>query len=86
MSEARSLPEVTLWWVGSRATVRTGLPILRGCLSCCLFQEATGQPSSITLYLWCLLQTALGWLFEVLWGILSPFCFLSLHPGVWGGL
>ena len=39
--------------MGSRATVRTGLPILRGCLSCCLFQEATGQPSSITLYLWC---------------------------------
>lgn len=38
--------------MGSRA-VLTGLPILRGCLGCCLFQEAAGQPSSITLYLWC---------------------------------
>lgn len=38
--------------MGSR-TVLPGLPLLQGCLSCCLFQEATGQPSSITLYLWC---------------------------------
>lgn len=65
-----------------------GLPILRGSLSCCLFQEATGQPSSITLYLWSLVVSSAncaGLALEVLWGILSPFRFLSLHPGVWVG-